>query len=301
MREIDLKPRPASELPTHTFMIYGDTRTGKTTWAGTMPRPLFLSDISEKGYTSLDEENWNDATTPRFEADIAPIVWGIEKQSDMAEAIDKATPLIKAGRICSIVIDSASFYADLYLNIILMAQKTRDNRKAYDELGVHLRNVRIQLHGLGVNVAWLALSQSPDFDDEGKLRYKGKPMIPGKQADKFMAGVDFILRATTERMNPNVPPTFPFRTKEYASYIAGNRLGGRVNALPDPFTGTYAKLMQTIGYDIDQIRAALPKIGEIPKIVTTARPTVAQVARPVVTRPVPARPNVVRTVVPPRT
>lgn len=281
MREIDLNAPAESALPIHTFMLYGATRTGKTTFAGTMPRPLFLSDVSEKGFTSLAEANWDETKTPLFEPGIRPIVWGLEKQADMAECIAKAQPLIKAGRISTIAIDSATFYADLYLNIVLNAQKTVDNRQAYDRLGAHLRSIRIDIHNLGVNVVWLALEQAPDYDEENRLKYKGKPMIPGKQADKFCAGVDFIMRSTIDRPQPSKPPIFGLRSKEYANYIAGNRLGGRADMLPDPFVGTYASFMTALGYDVDKIRAALPKIGEVPKISSMpVKPPIAAATRP---------------------
>jgi AAA domain len=259
MKEIDLKALSASTTPANTFLIYGDTRTGKTTFAGTFPRPLIFADVSEKGYESLTEENWNESVTPLFEPGVRPIVWGIEKQSDMAECVARAEPLVKAGRVKSIFTDSLSFYADLYMNFVLMKQDKRDTRGAYGELGIHLRNLRISVHGLGCNVGWLCLAKHPERED-GKLVEAGGPLIPGQQAAKFAAGVDFILHTRLETAQPSQPGKFQIRTKRYMDYIAGNRLGGRANLLPDPFTGNYAALMQHLGYDVDAIRKALPPI-----------------------------------------
>jgi hypothetical protein len=281
MREIDLKPPPSSAMPVNTFLCYGDTRTGKTTWAGTFPRPLFLSDVTEKGYESLMESNWNEEATPRFESDVAPIVWGIETEADFVQCLERALPLIQSGRIKSIWLDSISFYSDLVLNSILLRQNKTDMRKAYGDLGVHLRNVRIKAHALGANFGWLALARHPEEDDP-----VGRPLIPGQQADKFMAGVDFIFHFRLDQPQPTQPANFNIHTKRYVlkegrHYVAGNRLGGRANLLPNPMRGTYATLMETLGYDVDAIRKSLPKIGAIPTIKPVASTsTTPPVAKP---------------------
>lgn len=267
MREIDLSAPSNATMPTNTFLCYGDTKSGKTTWAATFPRPLFFSDISEHGYEALMADNWN---SELFEENVPPIVWGIHKQSDLAECVEKAKPLITSGRIRTIVIDSISFYADLYLNMILMAQEKIDMRQGYGKLGIHLRNARISIHDLGVNVVWLALAKHPDHDEQGKLKFKGRPMIPGEQADKFMAGVDYTFHFRFDKPQPTQPGRFEMRTKEHASYIAGNRLGKRAALLPDPMIGTYSSMMQALGYDPDAIRNALPDLSKVPVIKQVA-------------------------------
>jgi hypothetical protein len=255
------------------FLLGDFTVTHNTTWAATFPRPLFFSDISEHGYEALMEENWN---SELFEPDVLPIVWGINKQSDMAECIEKAKPLIASGRVRTIVIDSISFYADLYLNMILMAQEKTDMRQGYGKLGIHLRNARITVHDLNVNVVWLALAKHPDHDEQGKLKFKGRPMIPGEQADKFMAGVDFTFHFRFEKPQPTQPGRFEMRTKEYASYIAGNRLGKRAQLLPDPMIGTYSSMMAALGYDPTAIRDGLPDLSKVPVIKQVAAGSAAK-------------------------
>lgn len=289
MREIDLSV-PAAELPPpQTFLGYGDTKSGKTTFFGTFPRPLFLSDISEGGFEALREENWNEDVTPLFEPGVTPIVWGIHKQSDMADCMEKAKPLIAAGRIRSIIIDSATFYADLYLNMILMSQEKPDNRQAYGKLGVHLRNIRISMHDLGVNVGWLALAKHPETDDNNKLKFKGRPAIPGEQSDKFMAGVNFTFFFESSRPQPTQPPRFAVHTREYSNYIAGNRLGKRASMLPEPMVGaTYSTFMRALGYDVDKIRAALPDLSKVPKISMPTKRVAA--ITPIATTPPAAKP-----------
>lgn len=271
MREIDLKTISTAETPSNTFLVYGDTGTAKTTFAGTFPRPLFLSDVSEKGYEALMEENWNQEVTPLFEDNVRPLVWGIELQADMAEAVKRAEPLVKSGRVKTIVVDSLSFYADLYMNIILMKQEKRDTRAAYGELGIHLRNLRISMHGLGCNVVWLCLAKHPERED-GKLLEPGAPLIPGQQADKFSAGVHYVFHTRIEQPQPTQPPRFHIRTKRYMDYIARNRLGVRATLLPDPFIGSYSDLAKHLGYDVEAIRRALPPINGTTSISAPIKP-----------------------------
>lgn len=273
--EIDLSSSSNSTNPVNTFLCYGDSKSGKTTFAGTFPRPLFFSDLSEGGFESLREDNWDESKTPLFEEDVRPIVWSMSKRTDMAENIEKARVLIASGRIKTIVVDSISFYADLIMDFILMGQSKKDNRGAYDDLGNHLRNTRVKLHDLGVNVVHLALAKSPEVDDKGIMTSKGLPMIPGRESKKFAAGVHY----TFFFKHQSAPAQFQIYTKEYANYVAGNRLGKRADLLPNPMVGaTYASMMTCLGYDVEAIRNALPKLIDTPKLVAI-KPSTPPVAK----------------------
>jgi hypothetical protein len=274
VRDISLKQTP-TQLPHHTFLLYGDTRSGKTQFGATFPRPLILADVTEGGYHTIAEMDpalW-------FEPDVEPIVWGIENMNDMSIARDRAAPLIANGTIMSIVVDAFSFYTDFYLNFIIGMQTKPDNRSAYGDLGKHLRDLRVQWHRLGASVAWNCLAKHPDSDDP-----KGRPLIPGQQADKFSAGVDFLFYLRLEQIKQNgkvVQENFNVHTRQYGQYIAGNRLGQRADQLPDPFMGTYADLLQYIGYDLAAVRAAMPKR---PKYTPIAAGSTAVVKAPPVTQ-----------------
>jgi hypothetical protein len=279
MREISLE-QPANVMPKNTFLVYGDSRSGKTTWAATFPRPLFLSDVTEGGWDSI--ANMDDEQL--FEPGVKPIVWGIEQMADMAVARGKAVPLIASGRIQTIVVDSLTFYTDLYLNFLIGMQTKKDMRAAYGDLGNHLRDLRVQTHALPVNVVWLCLTKHPDDDNP-----IGGPMIPGQQASKFMAGCHYVFHSRVhqeKRGQELLPPVFEMRTRKYLNYIAGNRLGGRANDLADPLVGDYGTLLQYLGYDPDEIRQSLPKIGAPaparPAVAagTPAKPPVVAAARP---------------------
>lgn len=273
MREINLD-QPANVMPCNTFLVYGDSRTGKTTWAASFPRPVFLSDVSEGGWDSI--ANMDDDQL--FEPGVKPLVWGIEEMADMATARDKVIPLIAQGRIRTVVVDSLSFYSDLFLNFLVGMQAKKDMRAAYGDLGNHLRDLRVKTHGLNVNVVWLCLARHPDDDVPA-----GRPMIPGQQGDKFMAGVHYIFHSRVDQQKQGqvfLPPVFEMRTRKYGNYIAGNRLGGRAVSLPDPLVGNYETLITALGYNADEIRRGLPKLNGA--AVPVARPVVAPRPAPVV-------------------
>ncbi len=264
MRDI-LLDEPAGTMPVDSFLIYGDTRSGKTEFAATFPRPLIIADATEGGYATIrrmDRGKW-------FEDGVAPIIKAIDTMNDLAKLSSEVDQLIAQGKVCTIVFDAFSFYCDFYLAQLLKLQAKPDNRQAYGQLGVHLREVRTNYHAKGVNTVWLCLAKHPDTDDP-----KGRPMIPGQQADKFSAGVSFLFHSQKEQRKEGgkiVEEIYNLRTKQFGNYIVGNRLGQDAHLLPDPFSGTYAEFMEALGYDVAAIRRGLKPLA---KPVVAAKPLV---------------------------
>ena len=224
MREIDLDKDTATRT---TVLSYGPMRSGKTRWAATWPRPLFLSDNTESGWTTI--KNMPDELF--FEPGRRPKVWAIEQAVDMMAAISKIDPLIRRGEVQTVVVDSLTFYAQLYLSFLeattSRGSKQADGRQIYGNLQTHLRALRVQLHALPVNVVWICLDVPPGEDDP-----MGRPDLPGsKNPRQFAAGCDYILYH-----RPMVDPktnlhTWEMRTRRYLQFVAGGRDEGR---LPDP-------------------------------------------------------------------
>lgn len=259
------------DKPSHarrTIVGYGATRSGKTHFAATAPRPLFLSDATESGWTTIqnmDRELW-------YEPGHKPIVWQIREVVDLAQAFARAQPLIAAGKVRTVVIDSLTFYADLYLAWAYKASEKQDTRKIYGDLSINLRQTRVQWHGLPINVIWLCLVKEPDEENK-----QAGPLIPGQQASKFAAGVDNIMyfRRTAD--------AFAIHTKTTGVYVAGGREGAKV--VPNPLPGsTFRDYLRAIGDPAQAVDGPV----EMPE--APVRPTAAP-ARPTV----PARAPVART------
>lgn len=261
MRELTIDT--PSAVPQLTILNYGDTRTGKTTLLGSFPRPLIIADSTEGGWKSvftMNKDNW-------FEPNVEPIVWGVDTMNDLSTMYAKLDQLIASGRIFTIGFDAFSFYCDFFLAGLIRMQTKPDNRAAYGQLGLHLRDVRVQLQQRRASVVYNCLAKHPDADDT-----KGRPLIPGQQADKFSAGVDMLLYSRLERVNKQ--ETYYVHTRQYGGYIAGTREGINSDRLPDPFSGTYVDLITALGYDVDAVRASLPPL---PAAKSAAKPAAAVV------------------------
>lgn len=253
MRIIKLEDSPDQRAPKHTYCVYGPTGTGKTTFAGSFPRVAFLSEVTESGYESL--RGLSDEAL--FEPGVPPIVLGIEKMNDMNLAREALAPHIASGMVQTVVIDSLTFYADLYLNFLFgLAGPSANNLKIYGALGLHLRDLRVKTHNLGCNVVSLCLAQDPNEDQPN-----GLPMIPGKEAGKFGAGCDFLFYSQHERFKQGNEWTdhFKLHSKPVGKYVARARRAIGMPELPSPLVNTsYAGLMTALGYDVEATRAAMP-------------------------------------------
>lgn len=220
MRVIDLSQGNTRRI---TVLSYGSMRSGKTRFAATFPRPLFLADATESGWTTIT----NMEKSALFEPDRMPEVWAIDKATDMMQAIKDAEDAIEKGKFQTIVVDSLTFYSDLYFNTLdALAQGRGDPRSLYQKLAQHLRDLRIKVHSLPVNVVWLCLCKEPGDDNP-----IGGPMLSGQNAQKFAAGCDYVLYHRSHQRSPAAPLTWEVRTRKYGNYQAGGRDEGR---LPDP-------------------------------------------------------------------
>ncbi len=298
MREINLDlPDQSGKAPRYTFLIYGNMGSGKSTLAASFPRPLFLSDVTESGYESLrglDE-------SMLFEPNVRPRVLGIEKMNDMAIARSMIAPLVASGQIQTIVDDSLTFYADLYLNSVFdMQGASRDNRKAYGELGIHLRDLRVKWQSFQCNIVWLCLVRDPNDDQP-----QGGPMIPGAESGKFGAGCDYqmFMRHDRYKQGAEFHERYELHSRNWGKYAARSRRAVGVPELPSPLVNTtYSGILEAMGFDPQATRDALPpylppRPFEIaptvaPPSQAVAAPAAVQAPRPApVIRP-PARPAV---------
>ena len=225
MRVIDLN---TNEPPARiTILSYGAMRAGKSRFAAGFPRPLFLADATESGWETI--RNMDPALF--YEPNRKPEVGAIEKSVDMMKAIDDIEKGLVAqpGRWLTVVIDSLTFYSDLFFNAVYNAAasggRQADVRQCYGQLGNHLRDLRIRIHSLPLHVVWLALEKSP-----GEENPFGGPLLSGQASQKFAAGVDYILYHRSFQQGQQ-GPQWEIRTRQYGQYKAGGRDEGM---LPDP-------------------------------------------------------------------
>ena len=279
-----------------TFFSYGPFRGGKTQFGATFPRPVFLSPRSEKGWETI--ENMDPALF--YEPTVTPEVWEIENRQDAAQAVADLKAAAKAmpGRYLSVMLDSATYYADMYFSALRMGSgPTPDTRALYGDLYQHMLWLMIELHGLGLNVGWMALDDPPDAD-----RAVGGPLLVGASGKKLPGACDYVF------YHECLPPkegakdprhVYQVRTKAFyrggRPYALGGRDGG---ALPDPMESlTYRDLVGYLGIGAAPAYVeppparmtsnAAPPAAPRPAPAAAPRPAAAPTARPA---PAPRRP-----------
>jgi hypothetical protein len=243
VKKIDIK-----QGPTHlTCMVVGDSRAGKTRFAGTWPRPIFLADASEHGWTTLGSLGPDDL----YEADREPKVVGIETPQDMVLALKALQtqasgakvaidewPLAQGKWECgTVVIDSLTFYADAYFSALEAenAGGKNDKRAWYGELASHLRYLMIQFHRLPYHIVWTSLSST---NDDSQLR---GALIAGSTAAKAPARCDLWLyldkyseKVKGEDNRRETQIVYEAHTQNYAGNKAGHRFGTRLPPIIEP-------------------------------------------------------------------
>jgi hypothetical protein len=79
---------PVSKLaPIITALLYGRGGTGKTTIAGTFPKPLLLLDISEKGTDSISDQEGIDVLRVQNWDDIEQIYWELDSKGNKYKTV----------------------------------------------------------------------------------------------------------------------------------------------------------------------------------------------------------------------
>jgi adenosyl cobinamide kinase/adenosyl cobinamide phosphate guanylyltransferase len=216
MKKIDLNdPKGPNRI---TMMVTGASRSGKTYFAARFPRPVFLSDASESGWTTI--QNMHDDAF--YEKGRVPEVYAIEKPADMMDSITDLEERIGKDRSAfgTIVVDSLTFYAEMYFAQLEALNQRLDTRKAYGDLASHLRWMMIRIHRMPVNVLWLALTK--EGGEEGAL---GGLSIPGQTATKAPARCDIWAYMEQVNQGNRKPSAFRLHTRNYGGFKAGHRFG----------------------------------------------------------------------------
>lgn len=205
-----------------TVLLHGDSGAGKTRFAASFPRPLFISPEDEKGWETLKYL----PKSALYEPDVRPQVWSVNEPKDFVEAYHRLVPLVQQKKIQTVVLDSLSFYADMFYNAITQNQQGQgDGWKAYGLLNDHLRRIRIELHKLECHVVWLAITRQPDDATKAAV-----PNLKGQQAVMFPAGCKYVWYMMASHQGKGAV-RHELRTKKYMNFMARGRDGGR---LPDP-------------------------------------------------------------------
>jgi hypothetical protein len=245
MEPVDLRAGKRKRI---TVTSYGASRSGKTEFAATFPRPLFLSDSTESGWETMRYMDPNKFYEPGHETPSGgPCeVWPISNAADMMESLAKIEEIVpkNPNRWWTLVIDSLTFYADCYYAALEQnaykksGGKPIDPRRLYGDLGSHLRYQMIRVHNLPFNIVWTCLNK--ESNDEGK---NAGILLPGQNAQKTPARCDALFYHRQYRSGADT--IWEMHTQPYGEFTAGGRgMGVLPNVIENP---TYRMLEEKLG------------------------------------------------------
>jgi hypothetical protein len=185
-----------------TVFLFGPLGTIKTTWAASWPSPVFLSAGHEGGDDSI-------AQLPELLGIEKPPVYQITSVSMMRSKVDYIARMHQQYGWKTVVIDSISFYADLWIAGRLKDYQDRgmDPQMQIRDWGLletHIcKEIAQRLHGLPLNVIWIALHKekfaAPDKSGERTVSAIA-PMLQGASAIKLPAMCKMVIYASKERV-----------------------------------------------------------------------------------------------------
>jgi hypothetical protein len=200
-----------------TVFLFGGVGTWKTTFAGTWPKPLFLSVGPEGGDDAL-------AMLPDLYNVAAPPCYHVTGTKMMVDKVERIVRDYKTMDINTVVVDSVTYYVDMWIAELLgIRMHDPKVRKRMDKLGVdatsmtmrdwgllamHIRDIAMKLHKTELNVIWVALEKEIKENDEqqGTSRVVAvEPYIRGETHVKLPGMCKMIIHAHKD-MKPDTNP-----------------------------------------------------------------------------------------------
>jgi hypothetical protein len=254
-----------------TTFLFGSVGTWKTTWAGTWPKPIFLSVGAEGGDDAL-------AMLPSLYGIPIPPVYHITSQSMMVQKVEQIAAHHQAMDVNTVVVDSVTYYVDMWIAEVMGGRmndpKIQDKmrRSGIDAvsmttrdwglLAMHMRNLMMRLHNAGLNVIWISLEKEIKQGGEGpdsRTVIAVEPYIRGETFIKLPGMCKMIIHAD-KMLKPdfNVPGRMYTQPVYYTSpnmktKIIRHKYG---NAFPE------GKLMDWQGGDLPHFWGVDSRIGQ---------------------------------------
>lgn len=198
-----------------TIFLFGSVGTWKTTFAGTFPKPLFLSVGPEGGDDAL-------AMLPHLYGVPVPPVYAITSPDMMLKKVETICRDYMAMGINTVVFDSVTYYVDMWIaQLMQLRYQDPKIRKRIEEQGgeatnmtmrdwgilaMHLRDLAMKLHKTPLNVIWIALEKEvKQGDSQGGTAstVAVEPYIRGETAVKLPGLCKMIIHAS-KQLKPDV-------------------------------------------------------------------------------------------------
>lgn len=201
-----------------TMFLFGSVGTWKTTFAGTWPKPIFLSIGPEGGDDAL-------AMLPNLYGLPTPPVYPIMTPDMMVKKVEHICRNYAAMNVNTVVIDSVTFYVDLWIAQLMQlrykdpairkrierdgGEATNMTMRDWGVLAMHIRDLAMKLHKTSLNVIWIALekeAKQSDGQGGGSSVVSVDPYIRGESAIKLPGMCKMIVHAAKQfRPDPQNP------------------------------------------------------------------------------------------------
>ena len=248
MREIALGTGQATQY-IH-MLVGGKISSGKTSFAATAPRPLFLGDPGEGGYETLEPPPHGKFDVQLlWEPNVLPMVWAMEDMADYFKAVARLEEMARTGKLpfSSVVFDSVSLYTQRVISELAEKNPKQDPRQNYGMLGDAITLLVKRIHALPMHVIWLCHT---DPDDQ--------LLVSGKATHTAWAnmGTKLLVRAEVNGKTINYQMhTRPFRLATW--------IGVRSYRLPDPMIPSFKALAYFAGLNDYPTSAAMPSFNGV--------------------------------------
>jgi len=228
-------------------IVGGKASSGKTHFAATWPKPLFLSDATEGGAATLegmDPAMWWDAKSP-------PEVWEIENMMEMPKLVTDLLNRKGSFPWQTVVVDSLSIYAQRVLRELYAADSKQDNRQRYGQLSDGLSSLVSRVHSLPAHIVWLC-----HVDDDQQLT------VPGKASAALWAYMSYKwMTYVSTSPQPNTPAEYQLH---HRPWMRADWLGGRSTiAAPSPMIPSFKPLAELLGLPDRPVSPACPSFGGV--------------------------------------
>ena len=222
-------------------LIYGPTGAGKTTFAGTWPKPFFID--TDKGGMTLR----------KLHVPFLPIAYGDKASEIVREVLDalasRKPPFEKdADRPLTIVFDSFTSLAEMVLQETLLwptrpgqvkrnPLNTKPEWDDYNAVKARLHDIVLRCKDLGLNI--VAICGEKLEKDEVLGTFVGKPNLVGGYRDLIGYDFDELLYLDTEGTGDRV--RYNAYAQKYRYYDAKSRYGLKGKFEAPSFEKLYGK------------------------------------------------------------
>jgi len=265
--------------PGLSIFLFGGFGTRKTSVAATFPAPLFLSCGTEHGDRALPY-------VAQLYGVAVPPIFRVTTPTKLMEYVDWIVRYAKASGFGTIVFDSLTYYADLWMSTLMerrreamraaglaaehIADALQMRKQDWGAMETHLmKDVVARIHSTGLNAIWIVVEKKimeTDEKTQSSRQIGVAPYITGATAGKLPGLCDMIVHAD-KRLYSNqqgvleteitwmTNPTW--QTKDLRHRFANSFPEGKIidpSGYPGPtFWGFYSKIPEAI-YVPDHIK-----------------------------------------------